>query len=426
MNPFGWALHGIVRTAHQAVPRLAFDRVRSYELVRTAHLERARDFAPASILYGGRRYDFDDELADPLDLHRCGPLGLVAILWTNRVAALEINEPLQLSGLPRAALAVAAVRLADRARRRHTRIGSYAIENLDPFALRPARRRSRLRRSGEALLSRQISRRLDRIAYGTEGARRLYEQRLGDALTAAEAEPFPAVPAPCGCPAGETEPELVLYVGALHRRKGVLQLLDAWPHVLTARPGAHLVIVGKGELEDEARSRAAELNLVKRGSVELILDPPRPEIHRLLRRAATLVLLSQPTARWREQVGLPIVEGLGHDCRVVASSQTGLADWLSDHGHPVLEPEAGPEELGRAVAATLEDRWEAGSVLAQLPETDGRRAADDWLMQTPDPRSAQADSTRADSTLADSTLADSTLADSTRADSTLADSVDAG
>ena len=89
------------RDTRPTTPRLQFSRARSYQVLRTAHLERAHDFAPASILYADRRYDFDPTLAARLDLHRCGPVGLVRILLANPLVALEINEPLQLSGLPR-------------------------------------------------------------------------------------------------------------------------------------------------------------------------------------------------------------------------------------------------------------------------------------------------------------------------------------
>lgn len=360
------------------IPRLRFDRVRSYQVLRSAHLERAHDFAPASILYGVRRYDFDETLAVGLDLHRCGPLALVLALLAQPLIALEINEPLQTSGLPRTALTVAAVRIADGLRRRRTRIGAYAIENRDPFAVRPDRLRSRVRQVGESVLSRLISHQLDQIAYGTDGAAELYHRRLGRSLIRASARVFSAVPTACDCPGdgapNEPDPELVLYLGALHPRKGVRQLLDAWPHVSARQPTARLVLVGKGDLEPEVRATITQLR-----NVELVIDPPRPQVHQWLRRARTLVLFSQPTPRWREQVGLPIVEGLAHGCRIVTSDQTGLADWLRIHEHQVLPPTAPAGALGQAILLTL-DPSPLNS--GPLPEVDGRRSADDWLLHT--------------------------------------------
>jgi glycosyltransferase involved in cell wall biosynthesis len=37
---------------------------------------------------------------------------------------------------------------------------------------------------------------------------------------------------------------------------------------------------------------------------------------------------------WREQIGLPLVEGLAHGCRVVTTTETGLAEDL--RGHPLV------------------------------------------------------------------------------------------
>ncbi len=348
--------------------RIRYDRARSYQVLRTAHLERAHDFRPASIFYGGRRYDFDDTLAAGLDLHRCGPAGLALALLRRPPAALEINEPLQTSGLLRAAVAVAAARLADLLHRRHTRIGAYAIENRDPFAVRPPRLRSRFRRGGERLLSRLITARLDRIAYGTDGAAALYADRLGRSLARTQQQTFSALPTACDCPPLPRRPDLVLYLGALHRRKGVLALLDAWPTVIATRPSARLLLVGKGDLEDEIRDRLPE-------GAELVIDPPRPEVHYRLRTAHTLVLFSQPTPHWREQVGLPIVEGLAHGTQIVTSDQTGLAEWLASHGQQVLAPDVPTEVLAGAIVSSLD-----ASVGFDLPDIDGRRAADDWLL----------------------------------------------
>ena len=91
------------------------------------------------------------------------------------------------------------------------------------------------------------------------------------------------------------------------------------------------------------------------------------------------VLLSQPTPTWREQVGLPVVEGLAHGCTVVTTTETGLAGWLAAHGHEVLPPGAPDGEVAAAVDRALGRRRPAGDVLADLPAADGRLAADRWM-----------------------------------------------
>jgi glycosyltransferase involved in cell wall biosynthesis len=62
--------------------------------------------------------------------------------------------------------------------------------------------------------------------------------------------------------------------------------------------------------------------------------PPREVVHELLRSSAVVAMPSIRLPRWREQIGLPLVEGLAHGCRVVTTTETGLADDL--RGHPLV------------------------------------------------------------------------------------------
>jgi glycosyltransferase involved in cell wall biosynthesis len=139
-------------------------------------------------------------------------------------------------------------------------------------------------------------------------------------------------------------------------------------------PGATLTLLGKGRLEPLAE-RAAALD----DSIDLVIDPSRTEIHRRLAGSRALALPSQPTPSWREQVGLPIVEGLSHGCAIVATSETGLAGWLKDHGHGVLDTPTTPEALANALAWALTSGPQPVDIIASLPAVDGRLAADEWM-----------------------------------------------
>jgi glycosyltransferase involved in cell wall biosynthesis len=114
------------------------------------------------------------------------------------------------------------------------------------------------------------------------------------------------------------------------------------------------------------------------------VDPPRAQIHQLLASSQVLVLPCQPTPSWREQVGLPIVEGLSYGCTVVTTTETGLASWLAAAGHQVTSADATAEELAAAILAAVRHPLQAGDVLASLPDVDGRLAADDWLFRRTD------------------------------------------
>lgn len=361
--------------------RAAHPRVRLYATVRSAHLERARVLAPATILYRERRYDFDPALTSGLDLLRAGPARLVAVLAVSGVRELEVNEPLMVSSARRTLAAVAVVRLSGLLRRRPVRVVTYAIANDDPFRPAPAPGPAgRARRHLDRLLVRLVARSVDRVAFGTEAAAELYDRLVPQLAARAEAVVLPGLPAACPCPPAEVDadPGAVLFVGALEERKGVPLLMRAWPDVVAARPDATLTLVGTGPLLAEVRAFVES-----RPETRLVVDPPREEVHRRLRAASVLVLLSQRTARWREQVGLPIVEGLAHGCSVVASDETGLAGWLAAHGHAVVPAAADAAEVAAAIVAVLDGRRPREDVLADLPVRDGRLEADAWLFRHP-------------------------------------------
>ncbi len=355
---------------------LLHPRIRCYLNLRTAHLERAHDFGPASIIYAHRKYDFDPELAEGLDVVQAGVAKMAWLIARSRPSVLEVNEPFMWQGLHRTLVAIAAARLSAAVRRSPLRVVSYGIENRDAFATAPTGLRHRLRRWLDTAASRRIARSIDRLAVGTPGSQQLYERRYGRDLRRADVRLVPAVPAACDC--GETRGPRgreVLFLGAFDERKGIRELLAAWPHVASARPEATLRVVGKGPLLDEVRERISHLDRVR-----IDVDPPRPQIHAHLREAAVLVLLSQPRERWREQVGLPMVEALAHGCTVVTTEQSGLAAWLSDHGHFVVDSSSTPDQYAVAVTAALDIGRDRGDVLADLPAVDGRAAADQWLM----------------------------------------------
>jgi len=364
-----------------SVPALRSSRVRLYESLRTAHLERAHQLAPASILYRVTRYDFDHDAARGLDLVQAGRLRAGLVLLRSDVRVLEVNEPLMLSSLPATAVALVAVAMRRMIGRPRTSVVTYAIGNSDPFEAPVGRRlRSRVRRMGERLLARWAMRRVDRIVYGTPGAREVYRAVLGGTRADASAELVLALPEPHDARPSDADPGSVVFVGALSERKGIRVLLAAWPAVRDARPDAVLRILGKGPLEAEVATAAAI-----DPTIVLEVDPERSRIHAAMRSSAVLALPSQPSPTWREQVGLPIVEGLSHGCTIVTTTETGLADWLREQGHGVTADPSSPSELAAVLVARLGAPVDRAEVIGALPHRDGRLAADDVLFATAAP-----------------------------------------
>jgi glycosyltransferase involved in cell wall biosynthesis len=349
-------------------------RARLYQTLRTAHLERAVVLPPATIIYRDRRYDFDTELASRLDLVRTGTLGAARYLFWSDITEFEINEPLMRNSIRGSALALLALGARRRLRGKKALVVTYAIENLDPFARRAAGVRGRLSRAFDRTLSRYVWRHTDRIAYGTSAARDLYAEAFPPPRARVKHIVIPMLPEPCSClDIGRVE-NRVVFLGALSERKGFPLVVAAWPLVAAKNPLASLVIMGKGALEAEAVALAGTTE-----NVTVLIDPSRAEIHRQLRAANVVTLPSQPTSNWREQVGLPITEGLAHGASIVTTTQTGLAEWLREHGHEVIAPGGSAAELADAILRILGRSVSADEVLADLPARDGRLAAADWL-----------------------------------------------
>jgi glycosyltransferase involved in cell wall biosynthesis len=353
---------------------------RVYDALRTAHLERFAQMTPAEVIYREKRYDFAPlEIAGVPPAVQMSRFATVRHLLRTRYTAVEVNEPLMTGRWLDVFLQIAAIRLGDRlhGHGRRTVIGAYCIGRNDPTEkLRSLRRVPRpLGRWWARVVVRALTRSMDRLAFGTTATWELVTEYAGP-LAIDRGRLFPAVAQRCGCPNAQRDRNRVLFVGAFTERKGIAQLMSAWQAVSDA--GLHLHIIGKGPLESDVRGWAAG-----RGDVTLDVDPPRAQVHEAYRRAHVLALLSQRVDYWREQVGLPIVEGLAHGCEIVTTDDTGLAGWLIEHGHTVIPTAASNDPAVAAAAITAAARRDraAGEILGDLPEVDPRHEADAWLLR---------------------------------------------
>ncbi|MFI6424080.1 glycosyltransferase family 4 protein [Promicromonospora sp. NPDC050880] len=354
---------------------------RVYKTLRTAHLERALAMPPADILYQESRYDFDEDLVDRVRPEQVGDLRCAWLVARRGYRTVEINEPAAIDCVRRAAAVLLALLVADVLRRRRTRVVTYAIGNIDPRALpRPTAWWPRLGRTLDLLLAHWVWRRVDRVAFGTETSRQLYGSVFGLAgrrrphWTTIEALPAPCDCAPAGATTSDKAPGRILFLGDLSPRKGFDSVLAAWGAVRRRLPGSVLTVVGRGALLDQAYDAARADDRLR-----VIADPPRDVVHAELRRASVVVLPSRRQGAWREQVGLPLVEGLAHGCTVVTTDETGIADWLRDAGHGVIPAASVTKLLAPVLAQAAAHPLDPDDVRASLPSQDSRLEADAWL-----------------------------------------------
>ncbi len=144
------------------------------------------------------------------------------------------------------------------------------------------------------------------------------------------------------------DPDLVVFLGRLEAHKGIDLLLDAWPAVRGARPGARLVIIGTGTAATRMRSRAASRRHGE--TVRFLGFVPDDEKVEWLRRAAVVV---QPSHK--EGFGLTVLEANACGTPVVASDVPGLRDSVRHDQTGLLVPVGDVVAFARALVRLLED-----------------------------------------------------------------------
>jgi glycosyltransferase involved in cell wall biosynthesis len=351
--------------------------LRIWDEARTSHFELLANMAESRFIYRKQNYSFDQELADSISAKRFSFVQTCTLIARGQYDYLELNEPTMVKIWPALACYAAIVRI-----RRALGIGAttvlYAIDNLDSAAAF-VQRTHLPTLLGRALYKAVFSWLLgafDRVAFGTAGAAVAYQLIAPKTLRSLDTATIEQVPSACGCGALTKVPGRVSFIGSLEARKGISELVEAWPLVVSQAPSATLRIIGKGKLRDSLLNWSK-----KRSEVTFIEDPPRSVVHDELRSAGVVVLLSQPDVGWREQIGLPIVEGLAHGCEIVASDETGIAQWLAKNEHRVVAAHATPSVTAHAIVDALLSSREPAAIISHLPERHGRSIADDWLLR---------------------------------------------
>lgn len=357
-------------------------RARVYPIARVAHVERLAAFVPGDLLYTRHREDWDPQLAaNTPGVARLSTRQIFSRAWRGDYDTVEVPEPLAVGLTPQLLGLVAIVRIRNLVRAHPVRLVSYAIENLDQAQKVADRTRLPkwlvqpvLRLCWAFILSG-----MSRVAFGTHGAMENYRACVGrgwDRITRhTRLQLFPALPA-AASNIGPKAPLQACFLGGFQRHKGIAQVMTAWPLVQDALPGAQLVILGQGQDAAEVQKFARE-----HPSVTLHLSPARSLIRATLSASVALVLLSRRTPTFREQVGLPIVEGLEHGCEIVTTRETGIAGWLLDHGHTLVDSPESAHEVAQAIIHALTSGRTPQEIVSVLPAEDARAAADRWLFE---------------------------------------------
>lgn len=203
-----------------------------------------------------------------------------------------------------------------------------------------------------ALLERAAFRRADSWCAVSEYTARKMIELFRPARTALAVLPNPvALPAPGAARARQAR---VVFTGTLARKKGVVELLQAWPRVRAAYPGTELHLFGRDGSTDAGASMRglleSRLGATVANGVHFHGHVQHPELHRALQTARVAVFPS-----FVEAFALAPMEAMACGCPTIYSRRTSGAELIRhDESGLLIEP-SDPTAIADAVVRLLGD-----------------------------------------------------------------------
>lgn len=141
------------------------------------------------------------------------------------------------------------------------------------------------------------------------------------------------------------ETPLAVYVGRLHRSRGLVSLVTAWEKVLAHRPNARLWLVGDGPQRTSLQQRIDARNLAGRVSLVGRFD----EVDTLLAAADLFVLPSV-----EEDLSVALLEAMAAGLPVVACNNSGNREVVEDGQQGLLVPPGDTDALATALSCVMD------------------------------------------------------------------------
>ena len=155
-----------------------------------------------------------------------------------------------------------------------------------------------------------------------------------------------------GNPVGRSP--VLVFAGRLVEKKGLADLLEAMPSVLSKIPETRLLIVGDGPLRQQLASRADQLGIDT--AVEFLGRKPPVEMPAIFRRARLAVLPFRIASDGdQEGLGLVAVEAMGCGLPVIVGDVPAIHDVVMHADTGWIVPPGTPDALADAIVHLLQD-----------------------------------------------------------------------
>ncbi|MEN9578287.1 MAG: hypothetical protein RJA70_1296 [Pseudomonadota bacterium] len=155
--------------------------------------------------------------------------------------------------------------------------------------------------------------------------------------------------------------KLVLFVGRLHKEKGLAELLDALEHLVAGPNSAELVVVGEGPYRRELERRGAKLGARLRLTGEVGLEGVADWI-------AACDVLALPS--YGEGTPNVVIEALSSGRKVVATDVGGIPDLVTLPIQGELVPPKDVQHLAEALGRVLSQPYDETEVASSIEAFD--------------------------------------------------------
>lgn len=141
--------------------------------------------------------------------------------------------------------------------------------------------------------------------------------------------------------------EIMLTIAALHPRKGLVYLLEAFKKVHEAEPHTRLIIIGEGPQKKELEKKIKKLKLTESAA---ILDY-QENIPKILKSADLFVLPSV-----KEAFGLVLLEAMAAQLPIIASNVGGIPEIVEHQKNGILVAPGDSEALAEKILLLLQNK----------------------------------------------------------------------